>query len=214
MYNSSTQCCCSIMVRPNQEMTAARNRIADVPSHHTLTLKYFSQMLPPSAPTSTAGPDTVATAPPTATSIAPGRRGQATEIEPHILMLPVLDEQHDDCGRIAGTAKDIVAELQADGAGSADAASTAVLEVEKPVAPGDAGYYQVESKNTEAITEVTTADESKAAAPTASSCTAGEQQKSGDLTGERESSSATGKRPCACACVCVCVCLARLLISR
>ena len=177
-------------------------------------------MLPPSAPTSTARPDPVATALPTATSITPGRWGQTkyqvknslvlpstvtTEIEPHILMLPVLDEQHDDCGRIAGTAKDIVTELQADGAGSADAASTAVLEVGKPVAPGDAGY-QVESKNTEAITEVTTADESKAAAvPTAISCTAGEQQKSEDLTGERESSSATGKRPCVCVCVCVMV---------
>ena len=191
------------MVRPNQEMTAARNRIADCTlTPTTLTTKYVSQMLPPSAPTSTAGLDTVATAPPTATSIAPSRRGQTTEIEPRKLMLPVLDEQHDDCGRIAGTAKDIVAELQADGAGSADAASTAVLEVGKPVAPGDAGYYQVESKNTEEITEVTTADESKAAAPTAISCTAGEQ-KSEDLTGERESSSATGKRPCACACVCV-----------
>ena len=160
-------------------------------------------MLPPSSPTSTAGPDTVATAPPTATSIAPGRRGQTTEIEPHILMLPVLDEQHDDCGRIAGTAKDIVAELQADGADSADAASTAVLEVgNKPVAPGDAGN-QVESKNTEEITEVTTADENKTAAPAAISCTA--QQKSEDLTGERESSSATGKRQSVCVCVCVMV---------
>ena len=123
----------------------------------------------------------------------------------------------DGRGHVAGTAKDLVAEVQAEGVGSTDATFTAIVEAEtrqlqspkQSVAvmepaevdtttsttnTSDLGDH-VESENTEEMTEVTTEDEK--------ACTAGEKQKSEDLTGERESSSATGKSPCVCVCVCV-----------
>ena len=114
----------------------------------------------------------------------------------------------DGRGHVAGTAKDLVAEVQAEGVGSTDATFTAIVEAEtrqlqspkQSVAvmeptevdtttsttnTSDLGDH-VESENTE---EVTTEDEK--------ACTAGEKQKSEDLTGERESSKAVS--------VCVCV---------
>jgi len=118
----------------------------------------------------------------------------------------------DGRGHVAGTAKDLVAEVQAEGVGSTDATFTAIVEAEtrqlqspkQSVAvmeptevdtttsttnTSDLGDH-VESENTE---EVTTEDEK--------ACTAGEKQKSEDLTGERESSKAVS----VCVCVCVCV---------
>ena len=110
----------------------------------------------------------------------------------------------DGRGHVAGTAKDLVAEVQAEGVGSTDATFTAIVEAEtrqlqspkQSVAvmeptevdtttsttnTSDLGDH-VESENTEEMTEVTTEDEK--------ACTAGEKQKSEDLTGERESSKA------------------------
>ena len=115
-------------------------------------------------------------------------------------------------GRVAGTAKDLVAEVQADGAGSTNATFTAIVEAETRqlqspkqsvavvsattcsttvvgVTPSDLGDH-VEPDNTGEMTGVTTEDENKA-------CTAGEKQKSEALKGERESSKAVW--------VCVCV---------
>ena len=129
--------------------------------------------------------------------------------------------EDDGRGHVAGTAKDLVAEVQAEGVGSTDATFTAIVEAEtrqlqspkQSVAvmeptevdtttsttnTSDLGDH-VESENTEEMMEVTTKYENKA-------CTAGEKQKSEDLTGERESSKAAVS-VCVCVCVCVCMCV-------
>jgi hypothetical protein len=113
--------------------------------------------------------------------------------------------EDDARGRVAGTAKDLVAEVQADGAGSTDATFTAIVEAETrqlqspkqsvavvsattcsttvvEVTPSDLGDH-VQPDNTEEMAGVTTDDKNKA-------CTAGEKQKSEDLKGDRESSMA------------------------
>ena len=129
-------------------------------------------------------------------------------------------------GRVAGTAKDLIAEVQAGGVGSTSATFMAIMEVEKrqPPSPKQSSAAaaveptlvdttttvgvthsdsddQVESENTEEITEIANTKDENKTATAISWTTTGEKQKSETLTGERESSKAV----CVCVCVCVCV---------